>query len=132
VISVPNSQFSSMELENFSARDKIWFHPTLSLRRDTTPQQLQTVLSSVEKILKKHPKVEAGDLPVRFVGIGTYSLNVEIFAYVATPDFDEFLRLQQPLLLEILQAVAAAGTALAVPVQENVEAAPPGAIPKQN
>ncbi|MBV9743806.1 MAG: mechanosensitive ion channel family protein, partial [Acidobacteriia bacterium] len=111
VISVPNGQFSSMELENFSARDKIWFHPTLSLRRDTTPQQLQTVLSSVEEILKKHPKVEAGDLPVRFVAIGTYSLNVEIFAYVTTADFDEFLRLQQQLLFELLQAVEAAGTA---------------------
>jgi MscS family membrane protein len=40
IISVPNSQFSSMELENFSTKDKTWFHPTLSLRRDTTSEQL--------------------------------------------------------------------------------------------
>lgn len=122
VISVPNGQFSAMELENFSARDKIWFHPTLNLRRDTTSEQLMAVLSSVEKILKSHPKVEAGSLPVRLVGLGTYSLNVEVFAYVTTSDYDEFLVLQQQLLLQILQAVEQAGTALAVPVQENVEA----------
>jgi MscS family membrane protein len=121
IISIPNGQFSAMELENFSARDKIWFHPTLSLRRDTSAEQLQKVLSSVEGILKGHPKVETGALPVRFVGVGTYSLNVEVFAYVKTSDYDEFLAVQQELLIKLLQAVERAGTALAVPVQENVE-----------
>jgi MscS family membrane protein len=120
VISVPNGQFSSMELENFSVRDKIWFHPTLSLHRDTTTEQLMKVLSSVEGILKSHPKVETGNLPVRLVSLGTYSLNVEVFAYGTTRNFDEFLAMQQELLLRILQAVEQAGTALAVPVQENV------------
>jgi hypothetical protein len=28
---------------------------------------------------------------VRFVGLGVYSLNVEVAAYVTTPDNDEFL-----------------------------------------
>src|SRR5260370_35338036 len=40
IISVPNGQFSSIALENISGRDKIWFHPTLNLRRDTTSDQL--------------------------------------------------------------------------------------------
>jgi MscS family membrane protein len=120
VISVPNGQFSAMELENFSVRDKIWFHPTLSLRRDTTTEQLLQVLNSVEQILKNHPKVEAGTLPVRFVGVGAGALNVELFAYVKTGDGDEFLAIQQELLLKILQAVEQAGTALALPVQETV------------
>ena len=118
VVSVPNGQFSAMELENFSSRDKIWFHQTLSLRRDTTAQQMRQVLSSIRDILKQHPKVETGDLPVRFVGIGTYSLDIEVFAYVLTPDFDEFLGIQQELLLELLRAVERAGTALAVPLFE--------------
>jgi MscS family membrane protein len=121
MISVPNGQFSSMELENFSIRDKIWFHPTLSLRRDTSAEQLRQVLTSVEEILKGHAKLDAGKLPVRLVGLGTYSLNVEVSVYVCTRDGDEFLELQQALLLDILHAVEAAGTALAVPVTENIE-----------
>jgi len=119
IISVPNSQFSSMALENISGRDKIWFHPILNLRRDTTSDQLLKVLSSLAEILRGHRKVETGPLPVRFVGVGAYSLDIEIVAYVMTPDYDEFLALQQELLLKMLQAVEQAGTALAVPLQES-------------
>jgi MscS family membrane protein len=119
IISIPNSQFSSMALENISRRDKIWFHPTLNLRRDTTSDQLLDVLSSLREILITHPKAEAGTLPVRFIGVGPYSLDVEVVAYINTADYDEFLALQQDLLLRMLQAVEKAGTALAVPLQES-------------
>jgi MscS family membrane protein len=121
IISVPNAQFSSMELENISGRDKIWFHPTLNLRRDTKSDQLMEVLSSFGKILTEHPKVEIGKLPVRFIGVGPYSLDVEVVAYVTTSDYDDFLALQQELLLQMLQAVERAGTALAVPLQESFD-----------
>ena len=118
IISVPNSQFSSMSLENISRRDKIWFHPTLNLRRDTTSDQMLELLGALGEILRSHPKVEAGSLPVRFIGVGPYSLDVEVVAYIKTSDYDEFLALQQELLLRMLQAVEQAGTALAVPLQE--------------
>jgi MscS family membrane protein len=111
-----------MELENYSARDKIWFHVTLNLRRDTTSDQLHQVLSAVQEILRQTSNVEVGDIPVRFIGIGAYSLDVEVFAYIMTSDFDVFLRIQQQLLLEMLQAVERAGVALAVPLLENVPA----------
>jgi MscS family membrane protein len=128
IISIPNSQFSSMALENISRRDKIWFHPTLNLRRDTTSDQLRDVLSALREILKTHPKVESGNLPVRFVGVGPYSLDVEVVAYVNTADYDEFLALQQELLLRMLRAVEQAGTALAVPLQESFKLPSPAGV----
>jgi len=120
IVSVPNGQFSSMTLENFSQRDKMMFHLMLNLRRDTTSDQVRTLLESIAKILTDHPKMEAGNLPVRFVGVGTYSLDLEIFAYILTQDGDEFMLIQQELLLSILDAVEAAGTALALPTQASV------------
>jgi MscS family membrane protein len=120
VISVPNSQFSSIPLENISGRDKIWFHPTLNLRRDTTSEQMLHVLASIRELLANHPKVETGKIPVRFIGVGPFSLDVEVAVYITTADYDEFLQLQQELLLSMLQAVEKAGTALAVPLQESV------------
>jgi MscS family membrane protein len=120
LVTVPNAQFSSMTLENFSQRDKMLFHFTLNLRRDTTPDQVRMLLESIKRILKDHPKVESGNLPVRFVGVGTYSLDLEVFAYILTQAGDEFLQIQQELLLRILDAVEAAGTALALPTQASV------------
>ncbi len=120
LVTVPNGSFSTMTLENFDRRDKMLFHFTLNLKRDTTPDQLRTLLQSITKILKEHAKVESGALPVRFVGIGTYSLDIEVFAYIRTLDGDEFMKIQQDLFLWIMDAVHAAGTALAVPTQATI------------
>ncbi len=109
-----------MTLENFSRKDKILFHIKLNLRRDTTPEQVRRLLQAILDILK-NPMIEAGPIPVRFVGVGEYSLDVEIFVYIRTANGDEFLKLQQELLLRILDAVAAVGTALALSTQASVE-----------
>lgn len=121
MVSVPNGQFSSMTLENFEKRDKMLFHVTLNLRRDSTPDQVRVVLQSIARILAENSKVEAGAFPVRFVGVGTYSLDIEIFVYVLTRNGDDFLRTQQDLLLRILDAVKNAGTALALPTQASID-----------
>jgi MscS family membrane protein len=118
MLTVPNSQFSTMTLENYSRRDKMWFHPTLNLRCDATPSQVRQLIVALRKILDDHPLVEVGKIPIRFTGIGSYSYDLEIFAYVLTSQFDDYLRVQTDLLLQILDAVEAAGTGLAVPLQE--------------
>jgi MscS family membrane protein len=96
------------------------FHFTLNLRRDTTPDQVRTLLESITKMLIEHSKVETGTLPVRFVGVGTYSLDLEVSAYVLTRNGDQFLKIQQELLLWILDEVEAAGTMLALPTQTSL------------
>jgi len=120
LVTIPNGEFASMVLENFSQRDKMWFHPTLNLRRDSTPDQVRSILDALQRILTEDPKVEVGNFPVRFVGAGSYSLDIEIFAYIRTADYDEFLKAQQDLLLRIMDAIHAAGTALAIPTQASI------------
>ena len=120
LVSIPNAEFSSIVLENFSQRDKVWFHPTLNLRRDTRPDQVRKILEDIRRILTENPKAEVGTLPVRFIGAGPYSLDVEVFAYIRTSDYDEFLNIQQNLLLRIMDAISAVGTALALPTQASI------------
>jgi MscS family membrane protein len=120
LVTVPNGLFSLMTLENFSRRDKTLLHFTLNLRRDTTAGQVRQVLQAIQEILKD-PGIETGPVPGRFIGVGQYSLDLEVFAYVMTIDGDKFLESQQNLLLRILDAVAAAGTALALPTQASVD-----------
>jgi len=109
-----------MTIENISARDKILFHFTLNLHRDTTPYQVRTLLTDIKKILTENPKLEAGAAPVHLANVGKESLDLEMSAYVLTRSGDEFTQIQQDLYLRILDAVEAAGTKVAPP-----PAAPP-------
>ena len=120
LVTVPNGQFSSMTIENISARDKMLFHFTLNLHRDTTPDQVRILLIAIKKILTENPKLEAGAAPVHLANVGKESLDLEMSAYVLTRNGDEFTQTQQDLYLQILDAVEAAGTKVAPP-----PAAPP-------
>jgi MscS family membrane protein len=117
VVTIPNSEFAAMQLENYTRRDRIWFHPTIGLRYETTPDQLRYVLVELKKLLVAHPKVHPEPARPRFVGFGAYSLDIEIFAYVTTADINEFLAVQEDLLLRIMDIVEASGTGFAFPSQ---------------
>jgi MscS family membrane protein len=117
VVTVPNSQFSTMTLENYSRRDRMWFHPTLQLRRDTTPEQIRQMMAAVESVLRDRPKVDPTTVPVRFTKISPDAFNLEIFSYVQTSDGDEFNRTQTELLLKILEAARELNINFAVPFQ---------------
>ncbi len=117
VVTIPNSDFSSMQLENFGQRDRIRFYTTLGLRYETTPDQLRYLLVELRKLLVGHPRVAADPARARFVGLGAFSLDVEITAYVVTTDWNEFLAIREDLLLRIMEAVDASGTGFAFPSQ---------------
>ena len=120
LVTVPNGQFSTMTIENFSKRDKMLFHFALNLRRDTQPAQVRTLLASIADILRRNEKIDAGPSSVQFVGVGTYSLDLDVTAYILTASDDESARIRQDLLLAILDAVEDAGTALALPTQASI------------
>ena len=117
VITVPNAEFANMHLDNFSQRDRFWYHPQLSLRQETTPDQIRYVLVEVRKMLYAHPKVLSEPLHVRFRGFGEYSLDLEVFAYIGVTDYTESLEVAEDLNLRIMDIVSAAGTEFAVPAQ---------------
>jgi MscS family membrane protein len=116
VVTVPNAEFSSLQIENFGRRDKMSFRPILQLRRDTTPQQLRALLPKLRQLLIDHPLIERTPR-VRLLAISPQSLDVEIFSYVLTADYDEFLLKQEELLLALLEIIADEGAALAIPMQ---------------
>ena len=122
VVTIPNSVFSTLTLENFSRRDRVWFHPTLNLRRDTSPEQIRAMMEAVTKILQAHPRVDASGVPLRFSKITKESFDLDIFAYVLTADYNEYLKVQSELLLKFLDAAARFGVGFAVPVQESITA----------
>jgi MscS family membrane protein len=124
LVTVPNSSFSTMTIENFSRRDRIWFHPTLRLRHDTSPGKVREMMDAAAEILRADPLVQPADVPIRFTKITDYSLDLEIFAYVATADFNEYLKVQSALLLKFLEASQQHGVGFAVPLSESITVNP--------
>jgi MscS family membrane protein len=115
VVTVPNGQFATLQLENFSRRDKIWYHPVIGLRYETTPDQIRFILIEVRRMLYAHPKVDPDPARIRFVGFGASSLDFEIFAYVKTTDFGEYLEVAEDLNLRLMDIVERAGSSFAFP-----------------
>ena len=117
VVSVPNGQLALVSLENYKMRDKIWFHHILHLRYETTAEQLRYILAEIRKMLYQHPKIETLSARSRFVGFGSSSFDLDVFAYVLETQYAVFLEIQEDLLLRLMEIVEASGSAFALPSQ---------------
>jgi MscS family membrane protein len=115
ITTIPNAEFSNMHIINLTQRDRMLFRTTLNLRYETTRDQLRLVIVRVREMLVAHPRVTMAPSRVRAVGFGEYSLDLEIFAYVNTADWDDFLAVQEDLVLRLLDIVDDAGAAFAFP-----------------
>ncbi|MBW2494928.1 MAG: mechanosensitive ion channel, partial [Deltaproteobacteria bacterium] len=74
-------------------------------------------LVEIRKLLYSHERVTADPARIRFVGFGAYSLDLEIFAYVETTDWNEFLGVREDIFLRIMDIIEASGTGFAFPSQ---------------
>jgi len=115
LVSIPNAEFSNLQLENFAKRDRVRLHTILGVRYETTSEQLRYLLARLRELLLAHPRITEDPARVRFVGFGAYSLDIELFAYVDTPDWSEFLEVREDLFLRIIDIVNEAGSGFAFP-----------------
>jgi MscS family membrane protein len=117
LVTIPNADFSQRQLENYTLRDRMRIHTILQLRYETTPDQLRWVLAELRKLLLSHPRILPDPARARFVAFGAHSLDVEIFAYVDTQEWDELLKVREDVYLRMMDVVAASGTGFAFPSQ---------------
>jgi MscS family membrane protein len=117
LVTIPNAEFSCMQIENFSRRDRMLVQTTIGLRCETTPDQLRWLLVELKALLLAHPKVAGDPARVRFVGFGPSSLDVELFFFINTVDFEEFTAIREDLFLRLADLVTASGTGFAFPAQ---------------
>jgi MscS family membrane protein len=117
VVCLPNGQIAAMSLETLSARDKFWFHPVVGLRYETTPVQIRSIMTDVRKLLTQHASLDSSSVRVRFIRLGTFSLDLDIFAYVYARDWNHFLEIQEEMLLSVMDIVQRAGAEIAFPSQ---------------
>jgi MscS family membrane protein len=125
-LSIPNGSLATMNIENFTRRDKIQFSPVLAIRCETTADQLRYLLAEVRRMLYEHPKVGSDSANIRFAGFDSSSLRIEVTAYVLTRDSNEFVAVREDLLLRIMDIVEKSGSGFAFPSQTLYLSRDPG------
>jgi MscS family membrane protein len=117
IVTIPNADFSTRLIENYAKRDMFWYHTVLGLRYETTSDQMRYILVELRKILYAHPKVDPDPARVRFLGYGSDSLKVELFAYCYAADWSEFLGIQEDINLRLAKVIEDSGSGFAFPSQ---------------
>lgn len=133
LIAVPNARLASEPIDNISARKKILYRPSLRLRYDTAPDQLQGLLEGIRELLGSHERILEEGQRVRFNEIADDALKIEVFAYLDTTAWPEYLELAEELNLRILEIVAKAGTSLSLPASTlHIERGSGEELPEQH
>ena len=120
LVSIPNGTVATAILENFRLRDKILFRQTVRLRYDLTPDHVRYVSEQLRQVLTGHPKVDAGSARVRLLKLGENAIEMEIYAYILTREYREFLAVQEDLILQAMDVLENSGAAVAVPGQTTM------------
>lgn len=117
VVTIPNGEFSSQQIENYTRRDNFWYHTLLGLRYETSEDQIRYILVEIRSVLYAHPKVNNKPNRVRFIGFAADSLTIEVYAYVIAADHEEFLEVQEDIHLRIMSIIEKSGSGFAFPSQ---------------
>ncbi|MGR5294386.1 mechanosensitive ion channel family protein [Vibrio mediterranei] len=117
LITIPNSEFANMEIDNLERRDKRRMEHTLRIRPELTQEQLKVLIVSIRRVLLQHPKVEPEPIRVRFCGIGEFAILVNTMCYIHCKDNEEFLSIQEDILFLMAQKIETIGAQLAFSTQ---------------
>lgn len=117
VVTIPNGDFSTMQIENLTIRDQFLLKHELTLQYDTTNAQLRQILADLRELLEGNPSVVTDGARARFIEFGSDALIVELFAYVRAKDWADSLRIREDINLRIIEIVEEAGAGFAFPTR---------------
>jgi MscS family membrane protein len=116
MLAVPNSVFSSVEVENFSHRDRIRYYRHIELQM-TTADQLRVILGRLRELFLSHGDVLQETVSIRLEKIVAANAVIRIDAGVDTTDYQRFLAVAEDLNLRMIERVHDAGAVFSGPGQ---------------
>ncbi len=114
LVVIPNSVFSSAEIENFSVRDRIRFFHEIRLSL-SQPMQITATLEKLRALLLTQEKILQDTVSIRFSRIDDGTAILRMDAGVDTTNYQEFLVVAEQLNLGIVEAVYEAGASFSGP-----------------
>jgi MscS family membrane protein len=115
LITIPNANIASNDIENLSARRKRRINTTLGLVYSTPIATVETIVERLRGVLDDHADIDASQAIVRFSGFGDSALEVYVDCYANTSKRAEFFRIRQEVYGEFARVVDQEGSSFAFP-----------------
>lgn len=109
LVSIPNCLIAHGAIENYSAREKMLYHPELPLRYDTSKEQMETIIAAIDQMARAHDGVITKSVRVRFTEFAENSMIIKARIYVDTSDFSTYLQVVTDLNMGIMKIVQDSG-----------------------
>ena len=119
VVHIPNAMFASGEIENLTQRDKILYRTRLRLSYEDTPEQVKQVLEKIRELIEQHEFIDETESRVRFLEFGEYAQELELYAFIKTKVFAEYLEHREDINLKISDIVESVGVKLVIPARTS-------------
>jgi MscS family membrane protein len=114
--SVPNRRFISSVVQNYGHRRKRRIKTTLRLALDTPADLVDAFCEGVRELIRCRPTSVPGNY-VYLYDLGTDALEVLLYTFVETPDWDSEMREKHGLLADVLRLAERLGIRLAAPAR---------------
>lgn len=137
LVTVPNSRFITASVDNMGARRYRRLSCKLSLTYDTPPDRIEAFCEGVRELVRQHPYMRKDYYQVYLNELAASSLDVLLYVFWATPDWNTELRERHRLLLDILRLASRLGVEFAFPTQtiymksEETDALPEQEMPQE-
>lgn len=117
IVTIPNSIVTSEYITNWNKLPSRRFDCVLNLSMDTTSQQIKSVVKKIKVVLQNNPEVKRETVQVSFSEISSCSNDIKIFLYVKRTNYNEFLKVKQDILCDLLELLERENIELAYPTQ---------------
>ena len=104
VVTVPNKNIISTELDNLGARPVRRVKFNIGLTYDTSIENIKNIVDDIQKLIDDHPMTNQ-EGKVRFLNFGTSSLDIMVLYYVDSPDWEVLIDAQQKINFDIIEIV---------------------------
>ena len=104
IVTVPNKNMISAELDNLGERPVRRAKFMIGLTYDSTIEQIKAIVTDIQKMIDIHPKTNQ-DARVRFQEFGGSSLDIMIIYYVDSPKWDDFIDTKEDINYQIMEIV---------------------------
>ena len=117
LITLPNALLTTTKIDNMGARRYRRMKSMLSLTYATTPEKIDAFCEGVRTLIQLHPYMRKDYYHVYFNEYGPASLDILVYVFWETPDWNTELRERHRFLVDILRLAKQLDVEFAYPTQ---------------